>query len=58
MAAADRMRAQLAQEDAALDWLINWAMAQDSDARDHYYHVTDGEAGTCGCRYQGEGTDD
>lgn len=58
MNAAKRMRASLAREDAALDWLINWAMAQDADAREHYYHVTDGEAETCGCPYQGQGIGD
>jgi hypothetical protein len=51
-----------AAEDAALDWLLDRAMAQDGEARDHYFHIIDGEKDTCmvdpmdgrECRYQGE----
>lgn len=41
-------------EDLALDWLVNWAMGQDSDARDHYFHIIDGTSADCGCRYEGD----
>jgi hypothetical protein len=43
-----------AADDNALDWLLNWAMGQHADARDHYFHIIDSEWASCGCSYQGE----
>ena len=40
--------------DAALDWLMEWALAQDTHANQHYWHICDGKATTCGCPYEGE----
>ena len=48
-------REALAATDDALDWLVNWAMGQDGSARDHYFHICDGEASSCGCKYEGDG---
>lgn len=44
-----------APDDRALDWLIEWALAQDPDARAHYFHINDGIEVGCGCSYDGEG---
>lgn len=40
-------------EGKAMDWLLNWASAQDSRVPRHYFHLCDGEA-TCGCPLEGE----
>lgn len=40
--------------DTALDWLMSEAMAVDPDLRDHYFHICDGQAFGCGCKYEGE----
>lgn len=47
----------MSHEDLALDWLINWTMAQDKNARDHYFHICEENANTCACPYEGEGTE-
>jgi hypothetical protein len=44
----------MTDDDAALDWLVNWASAQDWNARDHYFHIAEGRSATCGCSFQGE----
>lgn len=41
--------------DDALDWLMEWALAEDHEANAHYWHICDGKAATCGCKYEGEG---
>lgn len=43
-----------AEFDAALDWLINWAMAVEMDAQAHFFHICDGIADQCGCKFQGD----
>lgn len=43
-----------AEFDQALDWLINWAMGADPEARDHFFHICDGTSESCGCKYAGE----
>jgi len=40
------------REDAALDWLIEWAMGVDHHARDHYFHIIEDRADSCGCTHQ------
>lgn len=40
-------------ENVALDWLIDKVMGHDTDYSRHYFHICDGEARSCGCKYQG-----
>jgi hypothetical protein len=45
---------EIDEADPGLEWLINEAWAIDGDLRDHYFHINDGEAATCGCKFEGQ----
>jgi len=51
---ARKSKKQQSLEDSALDWLINWVVAQNTDSGAHYFHICEGEAGMCGCEFEGE----